>query len=121
MRRLLAASLVVGFTVALPSVAFAQAALAGVVKDASGAVLPGVTVEASSPELIEKARVTTTDDIGLYRFSSLEPGDYSLEFTQTGFSKIEIRSLTLKARDRQNLRISLQIIAVSQSLDITGK
>jgi len=97
-----------------------SATLAGAVLDPSGAAVPGATIRLT--ELRRNIpRVTTTDDIGLYRFSSLEPGDYSLEVTQTGFSKIEIRSLTLKARDRQNLRLSLQISAVSQSLDITGK
>src|SRR5215470_2135225 len=70
----------------LPAVASAQSAIAGVVKDASGAVLPGVTVEASSDALIEKTRSVVTNGQGLYTIVDLRPGVYSLAFTLTGFS-----------------------------------
>ena len=63
---------------ALPATARAQSAFAGVVKDATGAVLPGVTVEASSPALIEKVRSVTTDANGLYRIENLRPGTYTI-------------------------------------------
>jgi len=58
----------------LPTVAFAQASITGVVKDTSGAVLPGVTVEASSDALIEKVRSAVTDGSGQYRMVALRPG-----------------------------------------------
>ena len=58
----------------IPRVLFAQASLAGVVKDTSGAVLPGVTVEAASPALIEKTRTAVTDSTGQYRIENLRPG-----------------------------------------------
>ena len=74
-----------------PSAAWAQATLAGTVKDASGAVLPGVTVEASSPVLIEKTRSATTDATGQYRIESLQPGTYTVTFTLSGFSTTEAR------------------------------
>ncbi|MEP7365104.1 MAG: carboxypeptidase regulatory-like domain-containing protein [Acidobacteriota bacterium] len=97
-----------------------SATLAGAVLDPSGAAVPGATLR-----LVELRRniprETTTDEIGYYRFSSLEPGDYSLEVSLTGFAKTEIRLLTLRARDRQSLRISLQLSSVKQSMDITGK
>src|SRR5688500_13337964 len=64
------------------------ATIAGVVKDASGAVLPGVTVEAASPALIEKVRATVTDDRGEYRLPELRPGSYSLTFSLAGFSTL---------------------------------
>ena len=64
----------VGVAVILPSAAWAQVALAGTVRDASGLILPGVTVEASSPALIEKTRAATTDAGGQYRIESLQPG-----------------------------------------------
>ncbi len=61
----------------LPSVAFAQASIAGVVRDTSGAVLPGVTVEAASPVLIEKVRTAVSDGNGRYQIVDLRPGTYS--------------------------------------------
>ena len=81
MRRISAACLVlVGLFVLAPSVALAQATITGVVKDASGGVLPGVTVEASSPDLIEKVRTATTDSDGQYRIVELRGGTYTLTF-----------------------------------------
>ena len=65
--------------------AWAQATIAGAVKDSSGAVLPGVTVEAASPALIEKVRTTTTDGAGRYRIEDLRPGTYVVTFTLPGF------------------------------------
>ncbi|HKH70346.1 MAG TPA: carboxypeptidase-like regulatory domain-containing protein, partial [Vicinamibacterales bacterium] len=70
----------------LPAVAYAQASIQGVVKDTSGAVLPGVTVEASSPVLIEKARSTVTDGSGQYQIINLLPGTYTVTFTLSGFN-----------------------------------
>ena len=65
------------FLTAGASVALAQASIAGVVRDASGAVLPGVTVEAASPALIEKVRTVVTDGAGQYRIEPLRPGTYA--------------------------------------------
>src|ERR1700733_9584430 len=73
----------------LPTAAHAQSAFAGVVKDATGAVLPGVTVEASSPALIEKVRSVTTDASGLYRIENLRPGTYTITFNLPGFSAVK--------------------------------
>src|SRR6516164_7349456 len=72
------------------------ATIAGVVKDASGGVLPGVTVEASSPELIEKVRTVVTDGTGQYRIISLRPGTYTVTFSLTGFSSVKREGLELK-------------------------
>ena len=76
---------VVASFVLLPSVAHAQASIAGVVKDSSGAILPGVTVEASSPALIEKVRTVVTDGTGQYKIVNLVAGTYSVKFTLPGF------------------------------------
>src|SRR4029078_5119449 len=73
----------------LPASLFAQASITGVVKDTSGAVLPGVTVEAASPELIEKRRTSFTDTTGQYRIVDLRAGTYSVTFTLTGFSAVK--------------------------------
>src|SRR6187401_3495766 len=80
--------LAVGFLIALPLGAYAQASLSGLVRDASGAVLPGVTVEASSPVLIEKARSAVSDDAGRYTISDLRPGSYRVTFTLQGFKTV---------------------------------
>ena len=73
----------------LPSTVYAQASIAGVVRDPSGAVLPGVTVEAASPALIEKVRSVVTDDTGQYWIVDLRPGTYTVTFTLTGFSAVK--------------------------------
>src|SRR5688572_13727580 len=72
----------------LPAVVFAQGTLTGTVRDASGAVMPGVTVEASSDVLIEKVRTATTDGSGQWRIIDLRPGVYRVTFTLTGFSTV---------------------------------
>ena len=72
-----------------PALAHAQATITGLVKDSSGAVLPGVLVEAASPALIEKARSAVTDGSGHYRIVDLRPGVYSVTFTLTGFNTVK--------------------------------
>ena len=79
----------------LPATVFAQASLTGTVRDASGAVLPGVTVEAASPALIEKTRSAVTDGTGQYRIIDLRPGTYSLTFTLTGFNTVKRENIEL--------------------------
>ena len=72
--------------VVVPTAALAQAVIAGTVKDPSGAVLPGVVVEAASPALIEKVRTAVTDGTGQYRIEDLRPGAYTVTFALQGFS-----------------------------------
>ena len=85
-------ALVVG---ALALIGFASTAhaqsIAGTVRDESGAVLPGVTVEAASPALIEKTRTAVTDSSGQYRIVSLSPGLYTVTFSLPGFSTVQTR------------------------------
>ena len=79
MKRALARSVVTCLCLALvPAAAYAQASITGVVKDTSGAVLPGVTVEAASPAIIEKVRTAVTDGSGQYRITELRPGAYTV-------------------------------------------
>ena len=82
---------VVAVCALLPSVARAQASITGVVKDTSGAVLPGVTIEAASPALIEKVRNAVTDESGRYRIVDLRPGTYSVSFSLAGFQSLRDR------------------------------
>src|SRR6266567_1767462 len=79
----------------LPATAHAQATIAGVVKDTSGAVLPGVTVEAASPALIEKVRTATSDSEGRYNIVDLQPGTYTVSFTLTGFGLFKREGVVL--------------------------
>src|SRR5882724_10391782 len=84
--------------VVLPATAFAQASgIAGVVRDTSGAVMPGVTVEASSPALIERVRTVTTDTQGQYKIVDLRPGVYVVTFTLPGFSTVVREGVDLPA------------------------
>src|SRR5687767_15942359 len=81
--------------VLLPSLAFAQGTLTGTVRDQSGGILPGVTVEASSPVLIEKVRTGISDGAGQYRITGLNPGTYSLTFTLPGFNVVRREGIEL--------------------------
>jgi hypothetical protein len=88
--RLIARSLsLLGFLLLLPTVAHTQTTLAGMVRDSSGLILPGVTVEAASPALIEKVRNAVTDTSGQYRIADLPPGTYSVTYGLTGFSRVK--------------------------------
>src|SRR2546427_4201429 len=84
-----------GLVLLLPASAYAQASITGVVKDTSGAVLPGVTVEASSDVLIEKVRSAVSDGTGQYRIVDLRPGTYVVTFTLPGFSSIKREGIEL--------------------------
>ena len=82
----------------IPMAAYGQASLTGTARDTSGAVLPGVTVEASSPALIEKVRSAITDGTGQYRIVDLRPGTYTVTFTLPGFSNVKREGSSSRAR-----------------------
>src|SRR5436189_4651166 len=88
--------LIAGLFVLAPATAWAQASITGVVRDSSGAVLPGVTVEASSPSLIEKTRTATTDGNGQYRVVDLRAGEYTITFSLQGFTTVKREGITLE-------------------------
>ena len=83
-----------------PQIAHAQSSITGVVRDTSGAVLPGVTVEASSPALIEKTRSVVTDGTGQYRIENLRPGTYALTFSLSGFNTSKREGIELTGPSR---------------------
>src|SRR5262245_35949728 len=93
MRSIVRCFLLFGLVAAVPRVAAAQAILAGEVKDTTGAVLPGVTVEAASPALTEKVRTAITDGSGRYRIESLPPGSYAVTFSLSGFTPMKREDL----------------------------
>src|SRR6187200_3066082 len=86
--------LALALAVMVPSLAVAQS-ITGVIRDVSGAVLPGVTVEAASPALIEKVRTAVTDGTGQYRVVNLPPGSYVVTFTLTGFATVRREGVEL--------------------------
>src|SRR5687767_1802178 len=106
----------------LPIAAEAQnlASIAGVVRDASGAVLPGVTVEASSPALIEKQRVVITDDTGQYRIEALRPGTYSVSFTLPGFSTSRRNGVELTGSFTATVNAELSVGSLEETITVTG-
>src|SRR4030088_2938517 len=88
---------------------FAQGSVAGVVKDSTGGVLPGVTVEAASPALIEKVRTAVTDNQGQYKIVDLRPGAYTVTFTLPGFSTIRREGIDLSAGFTANVNTDLRV------------
>src|SRR5690349_3882155 len=99
-------------TLTLPHTAAAQSAIAGIVKDATGAVLPGVTVEASSPALIEKTKSAVTNEAGQYRVVDLRPGVYTVTFTLTGFSTIRREGVVIEANFTAPINVEMKVGAV---------
>src|SRR5262245_54515997 len=97
MQRLLKV-IVLTSSVLMPAAAFAQASIVGTVKDASGAVLPGVTVEASSPVPIEKTRSVISSGTGQYAIEDLRPGTYTVTFTLPGFTTVKREGIELTGR-----------------------
>jgi len=104
----------------LPLSASAQSAIAGLAKDESGAVLPGVTVEASSPVLIERSRTVVTDDQGRYRVVDLRPGEYTLTFTLTGFSTIVRGGIELPANFVATVNVELKVGTLAETVTVSG-
>src|SRR5690348_16206802 len=93
--RVAATLLALAFLLLLPALASAQATITGTARDISGAVLPGVTVEAASPALIERVRTVITDGTGQYRIVDLRPGTYVVTFTLPGFSTVKREGIEL--------------------------
>src|SRR5881628_272097 len=104
----------------VPALASAQASLAGVVKDESGGVLPGVTVEAASPALIEGARSATTDEQGRYRIESLRPGPYKVTFSLSGFGTLTRTGVDVPSDTVVTVNADMKIGALAESLTVSG-
>ena len=106
--------------VLVPSMAYAQASIAGVVRDASGGVIPGVTVEAASPALIEKVRSVVTDDAGQYRIIELRPGTYTVTFTLPGFNTVRREGIELSGTFVANINADMRVGALEETITVTG-
>jgi hypothetical protein len=103
------------------SAAWAQASIAGVVRDTSGAVLPGVTVEAASPVLIEKARSAVTDGSGQYRVVDLRPGTYIVTFSLTGFATVKREGIELTGSFTATVNADLRLGSLEETITVTGE
>src|SRR5688572_1039157 len=107
----------------LPSAAGAQVlgTVAGNVKDGSGAVLPGVTVEAASPALIEKVRSAVTDGNGQYQIVNLPPGIYSVTFTLPGFATVKRDALDVSVNFTSTVDAEMKVGSVEETITVTGE
>jgi Carboxypeptidase regulatory-like domain len=122
MREMTRAALVFLVLLAVPVASHAQTlgTIAGVVKDASGAVLPGTTVEVASPALIEKVRTAATDGAGQYAIIDLPPGTYSVTFTLPGFSSVKRDGVGVLANFTASVNAELKVGAVTETITVTG-
>src|SRR4029453_13692794 len=106
----------------VPALCFAQfGTIAGVVKDSSGAVLPGVTVEAASPALIEKTRTAVSDSAGQFSVQQLRPGVYTVTFTLPGFTSVRREGVDVSAGFVAPVNASLTVGAVSETITVSGQ
>jgi hypothetical protein len=120
MYRLSKSVLVVIALVLAPAIVSAQG-IVGTVKDASGAVLPGVTVEASSPALIEKTRSVVTNGVGQYSIDDLRPGTYTVTFTLQGFTPIRREGIVLTGTFIATVNQDMRVGALSEAITVTGE
>src|SRR4029078_4860145 len=102
-----------------PPVAFGQATITGVVRDASGAVLPGVTVEAASDALIEKVRIAVTDVTGQFPIIDLRPGTYAVTFTLTGFQTTRREGVELEGQLTATANADMPVGALEETITVT--
>ena len=103
-----------------PGAAFAQSAIAGIVKDTTGAVLPGVTVEVASPVLIERVRSAVTDAQGQYKIVDLRPGTYTVTFALPGFATVKRDGIELPANFTAPVNGELRIGALEETVTVSG-
>jgi hypothetical protein len=105
----------------VPTAVWAQATITGTARDTSGAVLPGVSVEAASPALIERVRSVITDSTGQYRIVDLRPGTYTVTFTLTGFSTFKREGVELSGAFIATIDAQMQVGALEEAITVTGE
>src|SRR5206468_5604016 len=104
----------------LPAVSSAQSAIVGLLSDDSGAVLPGVTVEASSPALIEGAKSGVTDSQGRYRIVQLRPGTYKLTFSLPGFEQVVRDGIALPSEFTATVNVTMKVGSLTETVTVAG-
>jgi hypothetical protein len=121
MHRIVRGILVVIGLALVPSAAFAQASIVGTARDASGAVLPGVTVEASSPALIEKVRTVVSNGVGQYSIEDLRPGTYTVTFSLSGFTTVRREGVQLSGSFVATVNGDLRVGGVAETITVSGE
>ena len=122
MRRLLLTFFLSFSCLAWPVGAAAQTStIAGIVRDASGSVLPGVTIEVASPALIEKTRSVVSDGAGRYSVTSLRPGTYRVTFTLPGFGTVVREGIELTSDFTASVNADLKVGTLEESITVTGE
>ena len=120
MRLLKALGFVFAWLMIVPASAFAQATITGTVKDSSGAVLPGVTVEATGPALLAP-RAVVSEGTGIYRLLDLPPGTYKLEFTLGGFTRVVREGIEASGTGVFTINVDMKVGTVSETITVTGE
>ena len=110
-----------GLVVLFPTLGNAQATIAGTVRDSSGAVLPGVTIEASSPALIEQVRTAVTDRSGQYQVVALRPGTYVVTFTLPGFNTVSRQAVEVSVNVTTSIDAEMRVGAIEETVTVTGE
>jgi hypothetical protein len=121
MRKVLYGSMVALVILLLPAAARAQGSIAGSVKDASGGILPGVTVEAQSDALIEKTRTAVSDGSGQYKIIDLPPGTYNVVFTLTGFKTIRREGVVIQGEFAALINGNMEVGTLAETITVTGE
>jgi len=124
MRRVMRTMVMITAVLLVPAALYAQqaqATIAGVVKDASGAVLPGVSVEAASPVLTEKVRSVITDGTGQYRIVALPPGTYTLTVSLQGFNTVKREGIELSGALTATVDVDLRVGSLQETVTVTGE
>src|SRR5262249_48608549 len=116
-----AVRLAVLVSVLVPAAALAQSGIAGVARDTSGAILPGVTVEVSSPVLIEQTRSAVTDGAGAFKITDLRPGVYTVVFTLPGFATVRREGLELPDQFTATVNGEMRVGALEETITVTGE
>jgi hypothetical protein len=105
----------------MPTLAWAQGSVAGVVRDPSGAVLPGVVVSATSSALIERSRTALTDGAGLYRITELPPGAYALSFSLAGFTTLHVEDVEVRGAAVATVDVELRLGALEETISVRAR
>src|SRR5262245_28625335 len=122
MRGLVRTLVVLSAVLLLPAATYAQqASISGAIKDVSGAVLPGVSVEATSPALTEKVRAVVSDGTGQYRIVELPPGTYTVTYSLQGFNVVKREGVVLTGSLTAAIDVELRVGSLEETVTVTGE